>query len=37
MLYASAGREDLLLRLAAAIEAVKPEWFAQVPSVNVAK
>jgi amidase len=37
MLYASAGREDLLLRLAAAIEAAKPEWFAQVPSVNVAE
>jgi len=36
MLYASAGREDLLLRLAAAIEAAKPEWFAQVPPVHVA-
>lgn len=36
MLYANFGREDLLLRIAAQIEAAKPEWFAQTPPVNVA-
>ena len=36
MLYAGPGREDLLLRLAAVVEAAAPEWFAQAPPVNVA-
>jgi amidase len=36
MLYANFGREDLLLRLAAQIEAAKPEWFARTPPLNVA-
>ncbi len=36
MLYAGAGREDLLLRLAAAIETAKPEWFSQLPPISVA-
>ena len=35
MLYAGQGREDLVLRLAAAIEVAKPEWFARMPLVNV--
>jgi hypothetical protein len=35
MLYAGHGREDLVLRLAAAIEVAKPEWFAQMPLINV--
>ncbi len=35
MLYAGAGREDLLLRLAAAVEAASPQWFAQVPPLSV--
>ena len=35
MLYAAPGREDLLLRLAAVVEAERPEWFAQAPPVNV--
>jgi len=36
MFYAGQGREDLILRLAAVIEAEKPEWFAQIPPINVA-
>ena len=36
MLYAGQGREDLILKLAAVIEAAKPEWFAQMPPINVA-
>jgi amidase len=36
MLHAGQGREDLVLRLAAAIEAEKPEWFNAGPSINVA-
>ena len=35
MLYAGIGREDVLLRLASAIEAARPEWFCQVPPINV--
>ena len=35
MFYAGQGREDLILRLAAVIEAAKPEWFAQMPPINV--
>ena len=35
MLYAAPGREDLLLRLAAVVEAERPEWFAQAPPVSV--
>ena len=35
MLYAGPGREDLLLALAAAVEAERPEWFAQKPPVSV--
>ena len=35
MLYAGPGREDLLLRLAAVIEAERSEWFAQIPRVSV--
>ena len=35
MLYAGPGREDLLLRLAAVLEAERPEWFAQSPPVSV--
>ena len=35
MLYAGPGREDLLLRLAAVVEAERPEWFAQTPPVSV--
>jgi len=35
MLYAAPGREDLLLRLAAVVEAERPEWFAQPPPVSV--
>ena len=35
MLYAAPGREDLLLRLAAVVEAERPEWFAQTPPVSV--
>ncbi len=35
MLYAGAGREDLLLRVAAQVEAAKPEWFNRTPPVNV--
>ena len=35
MLYAGPGREDLLLRLAAVVEAERPEWFAQRPPVSV--
>ena len=34
MLYAGPGREDLLLRLAAVVEAERPEWFAQRPPVS---
>ena len=37
MLYANFGREDLLLRLAAQIEAAKPEWFGRIPPLNVAR
>ena len=36
MLYAGPGREDLLLRLAAVVEAERPEWFARKPPINVA-
>ena len=36
MLYAGPGREDLLLRLAAVVEAERPEWFGQTPPVSVA-
>jgi amidase len=36
MLYANFGREDLLLRLAAQIEAAQPAWFARTPPLNVA-
>ncbi len=35
MLYAAPGREDLLLRLAAVVEAERPEWFGQRPPVSV--
>ena len=35
MLYAGPGREDLLLRLAAVVEAERPGWFAQRPPVSV--
>jgi amidase len=35
MLYANFGREDLLLRVAAQIEAAKPEWFARTPKLSV--
>jgi Asp-tRNA(Asn)/Glu-tRNA(Gln) amidotransferase A subunit family amidase len=35
MLYGNFGREDLLLQLAAEIEATKPEWFGQMPPVHV--
>jgi amidase len=35
MLYANFGREDLLLRVAAQIEAAKPEWFARTPPLSV--
>ena len=35
MLYAGPGREDLLLRLAAVVEAERPDWFAQRPPVSV--
>ncbi len=35
MLYANFGREDLLLKVAAQIEAAKPEWFGQTPPLNV--
>ena len=35
MLYAAPGREDLLLRLAAVVEAARPEWFAQAPPLSV--
>lgn len=36
MLYANFGREDLLLKIAAQIEAAKPEWFSQTPPISVA-
>ena len=35
MLYAGQGREDLVLRLAAALEVANPEWFARMPLINV--
>jgi amidase len=35
MLYASWGREELLLQVAAEIEAAKPEWFNQTPPIHV--
>lgn len=36
MLYANYGREDVLLRIAAQIEAAEPAWFARAPKLNVA-
>ena len=36
MLHAGQGREDLVLRLAAQVEAEKPEWFNVTPGINVA-
>ena len=36
MLYAGPGREDLLLRLGAVVEAERPEWFARRPPIGVA-
>ncbi len=35
MLYGNFGREDLLLRVAAQVEAARPDWFGQLPRINV--
>jgi amidase len=35
MLYGDFGREDLLLNLAAQLESAEPQWFSQVPPINV--
>lgn len=37
MFYAGWAREDLLLALAAQIEAAKPEWFTRLPPMHVGK
>ena len=35
MLYGDYGREDVLLNLAAQLESAEPQWFSQIPPINV--
>jgi amidase len=35
MLYGDFGREDLLLNVAAQLEAIEPQWFNQTAPINV--